>query len=99
MSERAEHRLLSWCAVTALAIYAVFLCASPFEHHDLSCELKTPQHCVACTSTVLGSDPDIPSVDAVCTLADAGRALPLDVRGDSLLLVARTPGRSPPPAA
>ena len=42
-----------------MALYAVFLVFSPFEHHDLSCELKTPQHCTSCSSTQLGSDTQV----------------------------------------
>jgi hypothetical protein len=81
-----------------MAIYAFFLVASPFEHHDLQCELKTPQHCTSCTSTQLGSDPQILLNPGVWHLADAGRAVAvLHLAGDTLLTV-RSTGRSPPAA-
>jgi cytochrome c oxidase subunit 3 len=38
-----------------VAIYALFLLTTQFEHHDLLCHLKTPQHCTSCTSSQLGS--------------------------------------------
>lgn len=82
-----------------LALYTLFLCAAPFEHHDLNCELKTPQHCTSCTASVLSSNPDMPAAPGPSMLADAGRADALDVRADSLLFADRTTGRSPPAAA
>jgi len=92
----AQFRWLAWVGIV---LYATFLCAAPFEHHDLSCELKTPQHCTACTSSVLSSSPDTPAVAGEWNLIDAGRAVTLDVRAESLLLAVRTPGRSPPAVA
>ena len=56
MTGRRSGRVSRRLALVGMAIYAIFLIASPFEHHDLSCELKTPQHCTSCTSTQLGSD-------------------------------------------
>jgi hypothetical protein len=86
--------------MVAATCYAIFLLCAPFEHHDLSCELKTPQHCTACTSSVLSSNPDVlPSSPGVSHLSDAGSAVPLDVRAESILLGVRTTGRSPPPFA
>jgi len=95
-SSQGTFRRLAWAAVV---LYATFLCAAPFEHHDLSCELKTPQHCTACASSVLSSSPDTPAVPGEGYLIDAGRAVTLDARANSLLLAVRTTGRSPPPAA
>src|SRR5581483_2031087 len=40
---------LRWSAF-GLAIYVLFLLIGPFLHHDLACELKTPQHCTVCCS-------------------------------------------------
>jgi len=90
---------LRWLALAGFAVYAIFLCAAPFEHHDLSCELKTPQHCTACTSSVLSASPDTPAVADAWQLVDAGRAVADDVRAESLLLSVRSTGRSPPAAA
>jgi hypothetical protein len=82
-------------------LHALFLVTAPFEHHDLSCELKNPQHCTACTSSVLGPDPGTLASPGARQLADAGSAVPLQVLADSILLAVRTSGRSPPtpPAA
>jgi len=55
-----------------MAVYAVFLAATPFEHHDLLCELKTPLHCTACTSSVLGSDSFKSAPAGTATLTDFG---------------------------
>jgi hypothetical protein len=83
-------------AVAGVAIYAVFLVTAPFEHHDLLCELKTPTHCTACTSSLVSADPHTPSVVGAADLADAGGALALDVVRSGFLLTARSTGRSPP---
>jgi hypothetical protein len=79
-----------------MAIYAVFLLASPFEHHDLSCELKTPQHCTSCVSTQLGSDTQIVLAPGAAQLADAGRAASFVHLDEGTLLAVRSTGRSPP---
>src|SRR5262249_4296784 len=78
-------------------LYAAVLLLAGFEHHDLSCELKTPQHCIACVSTAVSADP--PSlVSAPCSLlADAGAAVLADVRAGSVLLGVALTGPSPPP--
>jgi hypothetical protein len=83
-------------ALVGVALYALFLIASPFEHHDLQCELKTPQHCTSCTSTQLGSNPQTLLNPGVWHLADAGRAVAADLLGRDTLLVVRSTGRSPP---
>lgn len=79
-----------------VAIYAVFLVVSSFQHHDLLCHLKSPQHCTACTSTQLSADPSTPALDAACHLADAGRAVIFQPVSAGVLLAARSTGRSPP---
>ena len=83
--------------LVAAALYALFLLSAPFEHHDLSCELKTPQHCTACISSIVSSNPDVPVTAGAWSLADAGRTVPVDVQAESILLGVRTTGRSPPP--
>ena len=83
-------------ALVGVAIYALFLVAAPFEHHDLQCELKTPQHCTSCTSTQLGSDPHILLNPGVWHLADAGRAIAVLHLAEDTLLAVRSTGRSPP---
>jgi hypothetical protein len=85
-------------ALVWLAAYVLFLVVTPFEHHDLLCELKTPFHCTACTSSVVGSDPARSAVVGSWTLTDLGSAVALDVTTFRILLPPRSSGRSPPPA-
>ena len=85
--------------VLGVAIYALFLVLSPFEHHDLSCELKTPQHCTSCSSTQLGSDTHVVPTPSAAQLADAGSAASFVTLDEGALLVLRTAGRSPPSLA
>jgi len=89
---------LRWSAF-GLAVYVLFLLVGPFLHHDLACELKTPQHCTVCTSTVLSADPAPLAAPGAAALADAGGAVTESVLVDELLLAVRTTGRSPPSAA
>jgi hypothetical protein len=96
MTGPGTTRLSRRLALIGMAIYAVFLVASPFEHHDLSCELKTPQHCTSCTSTQLGSDTHIVLAPGAAQLADAGVASSFIVLDKGTLLVVRSTGRSPP---
>jgi hypothetical protein len=78
-------------------MYALFLLTAQFEHHDLICHLKTPQHCTSCTSSVVGSDPyDLAMFDA-SGLTDAGCAVSDYVVIDGILLAVGSTGRSPPP--
>ena len=96
MTRQDSGRLSRRLALVGMAIYAVFLVASPFEHHDLSCELKTPQHCTACTSTQLSSDTHIVLAPGAAQLADVGRAASFVILDEGTLLAVRTTGRSPP---
>lgn len=83
-------------AFGGLALYAFFLVWAPFEHHDLLCHLKHPQHCTACSSSVVGSDPRTPAMLGTSHLADAGRAISVHILSDGILLAVRSTGRSPP---
>ena len=89
-------RLSRRLAIVGVAFYALFVIASPFEHHDLSCELKTPQHCASCSSTQLGSDTQVILAPGAAQLADAGRASAFVLLNEGTPLVVRTTGRSPP---
>ena len=89
-------RLSRRLAIVGVAFYALFVIASPFEHHDLSCELKTPQHCTSCSSTQLGSDTQVILAPGAAQLADAGRASAFVLLNEGTPLVVRTTGRSPP---
>lgn len=79
-----------------VALYAVFLVTAPFQHHDLECELKTPMHCTACTSSAVAADPHTPVVVGSWSLADVGSALVSVPIVDDILLTVRSLGRSPP---
>jgi hypothetical protein len=98
MIGRGGVRLSRRLAFVGVAIYALFLVASPFEHHDLSCELKTPQHCTSCSATQLGSDTQVVLAPGAAQLADAGRAISFVILDEGTLLVIRSTGRSPPAA-
>ena len=89
-------RLSRRLAIVGVVFYALFVIASPFEHHDLSCELKTPQHCTSCSSTQLGSDTQVILAPGAAQLADAGRASAFVLLDEGTPLVVRTTGRSPP---
>ncbi|MGH9143770.1 MAG: hypothetical protein ACRD2I_21760 [Vicinamibacterales bacterium] len=99
MIRTGSGRLSRRPALVGIAIYALFLIASPFEHHDLSCELKTPQHCTSCTSTQLGSDAPIALTPGAAQLADVGHATAFVLLDEGTLLVVRSAGRSPPARA
>jgi len=85
--------------VVGLALHAVVLIGSPFEHHDFVCHLKTPQHCTSCSSSQLGSDVRTLVAPGASALDDVGTAVTLDRTLEGTLLVVRTTGRSPPHAA
>jgi hypothetical protein len=83
-------------AFMGVAFYAIFLVMAPFEHHDLLCHLKTPQHCTSCSSNLLSSSPRSLAIFGSWHLADAGRADAFRPRVNSTLLAVRSTGRSPP---
>jgi len=85
--------------VVGVALYATVLIGAPFEHHDLVCHLKTPQHCTSCASSQLGSDVLPLVAPGASHLADAGAATTRDRILEGTLLAVRTTGRSPPHAA
>jgi hypothetical protein len=80
-------------------MYALYLVIAPFEHHDLLCHLKNPEHCTSCSSSALGSDPQASAVPVSWHLADAGSVLPLQSTAVGVLLTVRSTGRSPPAQA
>jgi len=85
--------------VVGVALYATVLIGAPFEHHDLVCHLKTPQHCTSCASSQVGSDVLPLVAPGTSHLADAGSATTRDRILEGTLLAVRTTGRSPPHAA
>jgi hypothetical protein len=86
-------------APAAVALYAVFLAVAPFEHHDLFCHIKTPQHCTSCASSPLSVDPHAPEALDELRLADAGRAVAVQLLAESAILPVSSSGRSPPALA
>jgi hypothetical protein len=96
MSARRGDRRLTLLAFAWLALYVLFLSASPFEHHDLVCHLKTPQHCTSCSGSPLGSDPHALVLPGNWQLADAGSAFASEMRAETALLAIPSTGRSPP---
>jgi hypothetical protein len=96
MRVRSGDRRRRFRTVAGAAVYALFLIIAPFEHHDLACHLKTPQHCTSCSFSLVGSDPDTPAIIGVWDLADAGRTMAINVVADGVLLPVRSTGRSPP---
>jgi hypothetical protein len=85
--------VVKWFGV---ALYAAVLVLAPFTHHDLVCHLKYPQHCTACTSNQVGTDPAALNTPKFRPLVDAGRAV-LDLAlAEGVLLAADSTGRSPP---
>ena len=96
MAGRSEDRRYRLLALAGLAVYAIFLVGAPFEHHDLLCHLKTPQHCTSCASSQLGSDPGTQVVPPDSQLVDAGSAVSVQLLAADTLLAVGSTGRSPP---
>jgi hypothetical protein len=96
MAGRGAVRRWRRLTVVAVALYAVVLAAAPFEHHDLICHLKTPQHCTSCAASPLSVTPHTPTTLDDCRLADAGRALAGVAIPEGTLVPSVSSGRSPP---
>jgi hypothetical protein len=79
-----------------IALYATVLILASFEHHDLVCHLKNPQHCTACTASQLGTDPGTFATPGTWQLADAGCAISFLPLSEGVLLPHQSTGRSPP---
>jgi hypothetical protein len=86
-------------ACLALGLFAIFLVTAQFEHHDIACHLKNPQHCSACASSPVGSDPKPPASFNRTLLPDAGGTVSDSVLLIGTVLPARSSGRSPPASA
>ena len=90
---------LSRLALLGAVLHTLFLATVDFEHHDLLCHFKTPQHCTSCALSPPGSEPRTMAPPGACCLTDAGRIVALHIASDSVLLPVRTRDRSPPPSA
>jgi hypothetical protein len=82
--------------LVATLFYLLVLAASAFEHHDLLCHLRNPQHCTACSASQLGADPPVLAAAAASSLNDAGGASAMCADPAGAVLAARSTGRSPP---
>jgi hypothetical protein len=95
MAQGLDRRIRRF-ALLGVVLHTLLVAAAPFEHHDLICHLKTPQHCTSCTATPVGSSAEAHSTPGAAVLRDAGWAGALDPTSDSALLAATSSGRSPP---
>ena len=98
MKGRASFKSIRRFAWLALALFALVLVTEQVEHHDIACHLKTPQHCSACASSPLGSDPHALTTAQPIVLADVGSAICTARALAGTVLPARSSGRSPPTA-
>ena len=98
MSGWLRHSRIGRVPYAGVALYVLFLVASPFEHHDIVCHLKNPQHCTACTSNPVGTDPASLETPRFLPLVDAGRAVFVHSLAEGVLLALDSTGRSPPAA-
>ena len=98
---RARTRERRWRLLTFVGgtLYALFLVIAPFEHHDVACHFKTPQHCTSCSFSLVGADPDAPAIVGAFHLSDAGSVVGVQLIVDAVLLAASSTGRSPPASA
>lgn len=96
MRGRLSNRRWRFSTYGGGLLYALFLVLAPFEHHDVACHFKTPQHCISCSASLVGSDPDAPLVLGAWHLSDAGRVVGLQLVAEGLLLAVQSTGRSPP---
>src|SRR2546428_14113793 len=96
MSDSLRDRRSRVLNLVGMGIYALFLLTTPSEPHDLVCHLKTPQHCMSCSSSLLGSDPHAPALIGSAHLDDAGSATEILPLAESTIFAARSSGRSPP---
>jgi hypothetical protein len=79
-----------------VALYATVVIVASFEHHDLICHIKNPQHCTACTASQLGTDPGTLATASAWQLSDAGSTVSFLLCSDGVLLPHQSTGRSPP---
>jgi hypothetical protein len=93
---RGLDRRLRRVALLGVVLHTLLIAAAPFEHHDLICHLKTPQHCTSCTSSPVGSNAETHATPGAAVLRDAGSASASDPISESALLAATNSGRSPP---
>jgi hypothetical protein len=86
-------------ALLGIILHALFLVVADFEHHDIICHLKTPQHCTSCSLNSVGSEARHDPVTGAWSLSDAGRAVASHDVAQSVLLPVRSSSRAPPASA
>jgi hypothetical protein len=96
MDSLTRGQPLGRIALLAVLLHLLVFVIAPFEHHDLLCHLKTPQHCTACASNPVGTDSRSFFAPGEVRLADAGRTIAPQVVLQGALLAVQTSGRSPP---
>ena len=95
MAQGLDRRIRRF-ALLGVVLHTLFVAAAPFEHHDLICHLKTPQHCTSCTSSPVGSSAETHSTPGAAVLSDAGSAAASASVSETTLAAATSSGRSPP---
>src|SRR5436190_78571 len=85
-------------ALLGVVLHTLFVAAAPFEHHDLICHLKTPQHCTACTSSPVGSSAAAQALRAEIDQLRNDFAARLAALETKLAAIAGETGRALPPA-
>jgi hypothetical protein len=96
MESSTRGQPLGRIALLAVLLHLLVFVIAPFEHHDLLCHLKTPQHCTACAANPVGTDTRSLAVPGEVRLADAGGTVARQVVIKAALLAVQTPERSPP---
>jgi hypothetical protein len=97
---RSEGRWrLRRAALAGVILHALVLLAAPYEHHDLVCHLKTPQHCSSCVSSQPGPDSRLPRPPGAAALEAAGWVHAPELVAAGALLAVPDASRSPPPLA
>jgi hypothetical protein len=86
-------RVTLWLSV---AVYVLFLVASPWLHHDTECHVKTPSHCGACMASPLGLGAAVAAAVNAFHLPDAGDVKAISVSVHERIFAVDTPGRAPP---
>lgn len=91
----ARHDWHPW-VVAALAAYAILVAANPLLHHDVTCHVKSPTHCVACTSSPSAGRIEGAAPASARALPEIGRVERVACDAAESTAILQTTGRSPP---
>jgi hypothetical protein len=86
---------MAW-VLAILGVYAPLLAANPLLHHDVACHLKSPTHCVACTSSPSASRIEADAPLSALMLPEVGRVTSTERPAPDPAEIFDTTGRSPP---